>query len=105
SVRRLLAFREFIGDRRRRKYLRQEVRQLPPFFVVATAPDRQRQRLKALERRDFRFQFGNRARGRRLIEDGSFGLLDFVFGRVLQVLDIFFVENRRSRRRFRQGDD
>ncbi len=50
------------------------------------------------------FQFGDRARGGRLIEDGPFSLFDFGFGRILKVLDIFFIENGRGRCGFRQTD-
>jgi hypothetical protein len=84
AISRLLAFGEFIGDRGGCEDFGQEVGQLSPFFVLAAAPDRERQRLKALERGDFGFEFGDSARRRRLIEDRPLGLLDFVFGRILK---------------------
>ena len=59
---------------------------------VAAAAHRQRERFKAAERRDFRFQLADGARRGRLVENLLLGGLDFVIGRFLKVLDVVAIE-------------
>jgi hypothetical protein len=94
SVVRRGAFRETIGDRGGREDFAEQGREFAPFLVVATATDRERKALEALERFDLDPQLVDGASGGRLVEDLFFGRFQFRVRRVVEVLDVFLVEQR-----------
>ena len=63
----------------------QEVCQLTPFLVFATAPDRKCKRLQPLQSFDFRSQLGDAACRCGLVKNLLLGSLDLVLGRLLQI--------------------
>ena len=88
-------FRDPAGHRHGREHGSEQLGQFAPLPVIATAAERKRQRLQSLQRSDLRLEFGNRARRGRLIENLLFGRLDFVVGRVLQILNVLGIQFRR----------
>ena len=90
---------EAVRDRRRGEDLAEQRRQLAPLLVLAAAPDRVREAFQSLQRLDLDPQFLDRARGRGLVEDLFLGRFQFGVGRIVQVLDIFLVEEPATPRR------
>ena len=78
--------------------LPEQARKLAPFGVRAAPPHLQRKRFELPERLDLGLQLGDGAGRRRLIEHFLLGRLDFVLGRLVEVLDVLVVE-------FRAGGD
>src|SRR5581483_1455545 len=76
--------------------LAEQAREFAPFAVFAATADRERERFKAAEGSDFRFELSDRAGRRSLIEDFFFCSLYFAIGRVLEILHVLGIQRRRS---------
>jgi hypothetical protein len=94
SVVRRGVFRETIGDRGGSEDFAEQGREFAPFLVVAAATDGKREAFEALERFDLDPQFVDGASGGRLVEDLFFGRFQFRVRCIVEVLDVFLVEQR-----------
>ena len=79
----------------------QDAAQLVPLPVGAARAQLARLLFEALQDLDLDFQLFAAARGRRLVENLVFGLLDFVVGCFVEIVDVVVGQHRRLRRRNR----